>query len=52
MVRERLRFDARQAQKAAGLFDDVVEIDEAAALANDVQQIPMLTRRRIGLMCS
>ena len=41
---------ARQAQEAAGLFDDVMEIEKAAALANDVEQIAMLARGGVGLM--
>ncbi len=40
----------RQRQKPPGFIDDVVETDKAAALADDVEQIAMFTRRRIGLM--
>jgi hypothetical protein len=50
MFRQRLRFDARQAQKSAGFVGDIVEVDETATLANDVQQITMLAGGGIGLM--
>ena len=42
----------RQAQEAAGLVGDVVEVDEAAAFADDIEQVPMLAGRGVGLMCS
>ena len=41
-----------QAEKAPSLVHDVVEVDEAAAPANDVEQIAMIGRRRVGLMCN
>jgi hypothetical protein len=48
--RRRLRCDARQAQEAASFIGDVVEIDETAALANDVEEIAMLSGGCVGLM--
>ena len=50
MFRRRLQSDAWQAQKAAGFVGDIVEVDEAAALANDVQQIAMLAGGGVALM--
>ena len=50
MFRRRLRFDAWQAKEAAGFVGDIVEVDEAAAVANDVQQIAMLAGGGVGLM--
>ncbi len=38
----------RKRQKPPGFIDDVVETDKAAALADDVKQIAMVARRRIG----
>jgi hypothetical protein len=42
----------RQGQKASRLVGDVLEIDKAAALADDVEKIAMLGRGCVGLMCS
>ena len=39
---------SRQAQEASRLVGDVVEVDEAAALADDVEQIAMLAGRGVG----
>lgn len=35
-------------QEGARLVGDVLEVDQAAAFANDVQQVAMLTGRGIG----
>ena len=43
---------ARQAEEAPRFVEDVGEIDEAAAFANDVEQIAMFARGGIGLMCT
>ena len=47
-----IRLRPRKRQKPPGFIDDVVETDQAAALADDIKQIAMVARRRIGLMCS
>jgi hypothetical protein len=54
VLTEQFRFWFRswQAEKAPSLIHHVVEVDEAAAPANDVEQIAMIGRRAIGLMCS
>ncbi len=43
-----LRVRAGQAQEAARLVGDVVEIEKAAALADDVEQIAVLARGGVG----
>lgn len=40
----------RQAEKPSCLIGDVLEIDKAAAFADDVQEIAMFAGRRVGLM--
>ena len=47
-----LRLGMWHGQEGARLVGDVLEVDQAAAFANDVQQVAMLTCRGIGLMCS
>jgi hypothetical protein len=44
------RLWSRQAEEAPGLNGDVVEIDKAAARADDVEQIAMLAGGGVGLM--
>ena len=46
MVWFRLR--SRQAEKVPGLVGDVAEIDKAAALADDIEEIAMIAGRRVG----
>ena len=46
MVWFRLR--SRQAEKVPGLIGDVAEVDEAAALADHVEQVAMLAGRGVG----
>jgi len=43
---------ARQGQEAARLVGDVVEIQKAAAFADDVEEIAVLAGGGVGLMCS
>ena len=43
-----LGFAARQAEEAAGLIGDIVEVDQAAAFADDVEQIAMLAGCGVG----
>ena len=38
----------RQAEEGAGLVGDVLEVDQAAALADDVEQIAMLAGGGVG----
>jgi len=40
----------RQAEKTPGFLGDIVEFDEAASLADDVEEIAVLTGGGIGLM--
>ena len=47
-----IRLGSRQAEKAPGLVGDVAEVDEAAAFADEVEQIAMLAGGGVGLMCS
>jgi len=42
------RFRSWPAKKATRLFGDVVEFGEAAACANDVEQVAVIARGRIG----
>ena len=44
----RIRFRPWQAQESPCLGGDVVEIGQAASLANDVEQIAMLARGGVG----
>ena len=50
MSRGRFRLAARQAQKPASFVGDIAEVQETAALPNDVQQIAMLAGGGVGLM--
>ena len=43
-----LRLGARQAEEASRLVGDVVEVEKAAALADDVEQIAMLAGGGVG----
>jgi hypothetical protein len=47
-----LRLRSWHGEKAPGLVGDVVEVDKAAALADDVEEIAVVAGRRVGLMCS
>jgi hypothetical protein len=47
-----LRLRSRKAEKVSGLIGDVAEFDQAAALADDIEKVTMLSGRRVGLMCS
>ena len=47
-LRRRLRVRARQAQEAARLVGDVMEIEKAAALADHVEQVAVLARGGVG----
>ena len=47
-----LRLGSWHGEKAPGLVGDVAEVDKAAALTDDVQEIAMIAGRRVGLMCS
>ena len=47
-LRRWLRVGARQAQEAARLVGDVVEVEKAAALADDVEQVAVLARGGVG----
>ena len=42
----------RQVEEAARLVRDVMEIGKAAALADHVEQVAVLARGGVGLMCS
>jgi hypothetical protein len=42
----------RQAEEVPGLVGDVLEVDQAAAFTNDVEQVAMLAGGGVGLMCS
>jgi hypothetical protein len=42
----------RQAQEVPSLVGDVLEVDQAAAFTNDVEQVAMLAGGGVGLMCS
>jgi hypothetical protein len=44
------RFELRQAQKAPRLLGDVAKVDEAAALTDDVEEVAIFGRGRIGPM--
>jgi hypothetical protein len=46
----RLGLGARQAQEPARFVGNVAEVDEAAGLADDVEQIAMLAGGGVGLM--
>ena len=46
--RRGLRVGPRQAEEASGLVGDIVEIDKAAAFADDVEQIAMLACGGVG----
>src|SRR5487761_278631 len=46
----RFRLRSRQTEKAPGFVGDVVEIDKAAALADDVEEIAIFGRGGIGPM--
>ncbi len=46
------RVGSWQAEKAPCFIGDVGEIGEAAAFADDVEQIAMLADCRVRLMCS
>jgi hypothetical protein len=37
-----------QAQEASGLVGDVLEVEQSAAFADDIEQVPMLGRGRIS----
>jgi hypothetical protein len=37
-------------EKGTGLVSDVLEVDEPAALADDIEEIAMLAGRGVGLM--
>ena len=37
-----------QAQEASGLVGDVLEVEQSAAFADDIKQVPMLGRGRIS----
>ena len=44
------RLGWRHAEKGPGLVGDVLEVDEATGLADDVEKIAMLAGRGVGLM--
>ena len=46
----RLRFGARQAEERTRLIGDILEVDQAAAFADDVEQVAMLAGGRVCLM--
>jgi len=46
------RFGMRQAQEAACFVGDVMEVDEATAFADDIEEVAMLAGCGVGLMCS
>ena len=46
----RLRLWSWHGEKAPGLVGDVVEVDKAAALTDNVQEIAMIAGGRVGLM--
>ena len=46
----RLRFGVRQAEERARLVGDVLEIGQAAAFADHVEQVAMLAGGRVRLM--
>jgi len=43
-------FNARHAQKAAGLLGHGLKADEVAALTNDIKEVAMLSRSGVDLM--
>ena len=51
-LRRGLGVGAGQSQETAGLTGDVVEVDKATALADDIEEIAVLARSGISLMCS
>ena len=48
----RIRFGPWQPEELSCFGCDVAEIDEAAAFADDVEEITVLAGSGIGLMCS
>jgi hypothetical protein len=52
LLRCRRGFGTRQAEEGSGFRDDIGEVDEAAALANYVEQIAMLAGGGVLLMCN
>jgi hypothetical protein len=52
MLPARLPLRWWNAEKGPGLADNVFEVEQSTALADDVEKIAMLTGRGVGLMCS
>ena len=52
MTRRVVRFRSWQPEEASCFASHVAEIDEAAAFADDVEQIAVLAGGGVGLMCS
>ena len=46
----RRRFGARQAEERTRLIGNVLEVDQAAAFADDVEQVAMFAGGGFGLM--
>jgi hypothetical protein len=42
----------RQAEERTCLIGDILEVDQAAAFADDIEQVAMFARGGVGLMCS
>ena len=47
-----LWLQSRQAEEASRLIGDVVEVDQATTLADDVEKIAMFAGGGVSLMCS
>jgi hypothetical protein len=52
MLPAKFRFRSWHTEKGPGLVSDVLEVDEPAALADDIEEIAMLAGRGVRLMCS
>jgi len=42
----------RQGEEAPGFFGNVGEVDQTERIPDDIEQIAIFTRGRVGLMCS
>jgi hypothetical protein len=52
MLRRWIWLVVRQAEERPGFVGDVLEVDQTARETDDVQQVAMLGRARVRLMCT